>query len=234
MILPKLHFIWVGGGEFKKSYEHGIRSAQQNTSFEIFLHTDQAIDISGVTTIHVEAPDIKTSCLAHLSDIIRCDVLYEHGGVYSDLDVIWLRDPWEFMDKKVVIGYTTEQYKILCNAVLMSEKGHPAIKKYKDWLLSIMPCKKYWIPANPYKIWKDDPDVLMIKRKYFFPVNHRRIPEATLEDFKDSIGAHLFASMHDLDSHYRRIFGTIFDRSSPPPIKIEARTPPKTSPAPSL
>ena len=106
MIPPKLHFIWIGGGEFKKSYEHAIRSAQQNTNFDIFLHTDQAIDISGVTTVHREAPQgINVTSLAHLSDIIRCDVLYEEGGIYSDFDAIWLRNPYEFMDKKVVIGY---------------------------------------------------------------------------------------------------------------------------------
>jgi len=211
MIPPKLHFVWIGGGEFKKSYEHAIRSAQQNTKFEIFLHTDQDVDVSGVTVRRIRIPDIKTSCIAHLTDIIRCDILFEEGGIYSDLDVIWLRNPYEFMDKKVVIGYSNQSYKILCNAVMMTEAGHPAIKKYKDWLLTIMPCKKYWVPANPYHLWKEDPDVLMIKKKYFFPVNYKHIPEATLEDFEDSIAAHLFASMHDLDAHYRRIFGTVFD-----------------------
>lgn len=211
MIPPKLHFIWING-EFKKFYEHAIRSAQQNTRFQIFLHTNvPGIDISGVIVKHRDPPDVKVNHTSHLVDIMRCEILYEEGGIYSDLDAIWLRNPWELMDKKVVIGYSNQSYKILCGAVMMAEAGHPAIKKYRDWLLSIMPCKKYWIPANPYHLWKDDPEVTMIKKKYFFPVNYKHIPEATLEDFEDSIAAHLFASMHDLDAHYRRIFGNIFD-----------------------
>lgn len=207
-MIPKiLHFIWIGG-EFKKSYEYSIRSAQLNTNMKIILHTDQDLDISGVEIQRITPPDIKTSCIAHLTDIIRCDILYKHGGVYSDLDVIWLRNPWELWNKKLVIGYSNESYKILCNAVMMCEPGHPAMKKYKDWLLTIMPCKKYWMPANPYKIWKDE-DVTMVKKKCFFPVNYKRISEASLDDVKDSIAVHLFCSMNDLESTYLKIFNDI-------------------------
>jgi mannosyltransferase OCH1-like enzyme len=211
MIPPKLHFIWIGGGEFKESYKYAIRSAQLNTRFQIFLHTDDTtIEIPGVIIKLRTAPDIKVSCIAHLADIIRCDILYEEGGIYSDLDAIWLRNPWEYMDRKVVIGFSNQPYKILCNAIIMSEAGHPAIKKYREWLVSIMPCKKYWIPANPYHLWKDDPDVLMIKKKYFFHKNYKQIKNATIDDIKDSIAVHLFASINELESIYKNIFGELF------------------------
>lgn len=213
MIPPKLHFIWLGRGTFKESYKHAIKSAQLNTRFEIFLHTDDPfLQIEGVTTrpIFGAYDSIKVSCPAHLVDIIRCDILYAEGGIYSDLDVIWLRNPWEYMNKKVVIGYSNQSYKILCNAVMMSEQRHPAMLKYREWLLSIMPCKKYWIPANPYMIWKDDADVTMIPKKAFFPVNYKRIKDATIDDVKDSIAVHLFASMADIESTYQKIFNDIF------------------------
>jgi mannosyltransferase OCH1-like enzyme len=214
MIPPKLHFIWLGRDTFKESYKHAIRSAQLNTRFEIFLHTDDPfIQIEGVITrpIFGDYSSINVLCPAHLVDIIRCDILYAEGGIYSDLDVIWLRNPFEYMDKKVVIAYSNQPYKILCNAVMMSEQRHPAMLKYREWLVSIMPCKKYWIPANPYKIWEAEPDVLMIKKKAFFPVHYKHIQEATLDDVKESIAVHLFASMSDIETTYRNIFGNLFD-----------------------
>jgi hypothetical protein len=211
MIERIIHFIWLGD-DFKESYKYAVRSAQLNTTCKIVLHTNnRALDISGVEMRYIDAPDIKVSCLAHLSDIIRCDILFKEGGIYSDLDVIWLRNPWELFDKKVVIGYSNQSYKILCNAVLMSEKGHPAIKRYRDWLISISPCKNYWLPANPYKLWKDDPDILMLPKKYFFPVSYKRMKEATLTQVQDSICVHLFCSLCGIEESYRRIFGTTFD-----------------------
>lgn len=212
MIPPKIHFIWIGGGVFKDSYTYGIRSAQLNTRCQIFLHTDNPnIQIEGVTVKLIEAPDIKVSCLAHLSDIIRCDILYEEGGIYSDLDVIWLRNPFEFFKEKFVIGYSNESYKILLNAVMLSEQGHPALLKYRDWLVSIMPCKKYWVPANPYKILKDEADVLFVKKSYFSPFNYKRIQGATLDSVKNSVAVHLYASLADLETTYKNIFGDTFD-----------------------
>jgi hypothetical protein len=209
MIPRVIHFIWLGDN-FKTAYTHSIRSAQLNTTCKIILHTDTPIDISGVEVRLIQRPDIKVSCLAHLSDIIRCDILYKEGGIYSDLDVIWLRNPWELFDKKVVIGFSNQSYKILCNAVLMAEKEQPAIKKYRDWLVSISPCKTYWTPANPYKIWKDE-DVLMVPKKYFYPVGYKKMKDATIKQVEDSICVHLFCSLCGIEENYRRIFGDMFN-----------------------
>ncbi len=69
---------------------------------------------------------------AHHTDIIRLDALIEHGGVYADLDTIFLR-PWpaELFEERFVIGReppvsderTGELRASLCNALLMSEPG---------------------------------------------------------------------------------------------------------------
>ena len=148
--------------------------------------------------------DLKVSCLAHLCDILRLEILYEHGGIYSDLDVIWLRNPIEYFKHKIVIGFTNSSYKILCNAVMMAEKEHPALLQYRDWLISIMPCKKYWTPANPYKLWKDNLDVTMVGRKEFFPIPYNRMDTLEFEKVKNSICVHLFCSMNDIESILRR------------------------------
>jgi glycosyltransferase involved in cell wall biosynthesis len=69
---------------------------------------------------------------AHHADFIRLDALIEHGGVYADLDTIFLRRfPEELFEAPFVIGrerpvrdeLTGEMRGSLCNALLMSEPG---------------------------------------------------------------------------------------------------------------
>ena len=69
---------------------------------------------------------------AHHADFIRLDALIEHGGVYADLDTIFLRPfPAELFGERFVLGreppvrdeLTGEMRRSVCNALLMSEPG---------------------------------------------------------------------------------------------------------------
>ena len=111
------------------------------------------------------------------------------------MDVFWLRNPIEFWDKKVVIGFTNQGYKILANSVIMAQPKHKALKKYRDWLIEIYPAKQYWIPANPYKIWMDDPDITMVQKHYWFPVAWDKINGLKMSQVEKSIAIHVFSSM---------------------------------------
>lgn len=61
---------------------------------------------------------------AHKADVMRLQLLIEHGGIYLDIDTLCLK-PWHvFLDNEFVIGEEL-QYKNavqgLCNAVLFSQ-----------------------------------------------------------------------------------------------------------------
>ncbi len=67
---------------------------------------------------------------AHHADFIRLDALIEHGGVYADIDTIFVRPfPDELFEPPFVIGrepevrdqITNESRPSLCNALLMAE-----------------------------------------------------------------------------------------------------------------
>jgi hypothetical protein len=69
---------------------------------------------------------------AHHTDFIRLEVLREHGGVYADIDTLFLRPlPGEFYEKEFVLGregdvrdpVSGKTAQSLCNALLMSEPG---------------------------------------------------------------------------------------------------------------
>lgn len=229
MIPRTIHFIWIHAGSSPSEQNlFSIKTAVLNTTCKVVLHTDDPSiqDIPGVEIRRRSFPKEFNGIawsnedkiegygkrVSHVSDIIRLEILHAEGGIYSDMDVIWLRNPYEFWDKKVVIGFTNKGYKILANAILMSVPGHPALLKYRDWLLEIWPPKKYWIPANPYKLWKDDPDVMMVDKHLFFPIKWSDKKGVELPDASRSVCIHTFASMGErsgslftlLEADYKR------------------------------
>lgn len=222
MIPPTIHFIWMfAGSHLSERHIFSLQSAVYNTTCKVVLHTDDpdAPDISGVeirkckferTINNVSYEDACNSKMiggghriSHIKDIIRLDILYKEGGIYSDLDVIWLRNPYEYWNEKVVVGFTNQAYKILCNAVIMSEPGREELLTYKKYLVDMYPCKKYWIPANPFPVWKECKDVLMVKKAVFYPINYNQ--EFDEKKMIGSVAIHLF------DSFGRNISTPLFD-----------------------
>ncbi len=211
MIPELLHFIWIDLGKNKlpSDYLQNIRLAQKTTNLKIFLHTNLAgLELPGVTVVpHTPTENLKILSepvgqgvrVSHYNDILRLDILHKYGGIYSDLDVIWLRHPWHLLHHKAFIGFDNAAYKILCNAIIGAEQGHPGLLEYKKWLLDIWPCKKYWVPANPWKIWKDRTDITFLKKKVFFPFNWRTdLSKIEMENVLESVAIHLYASSgHD-------------------------------------
>jgi len=72
----------------------------------------------------------KNFTYAHHSDFIRLEKLYEHGGVYADIDTIFVNPyPAHLFEKAYVLGRedpiqcqkTGKQKDSLCNALIMSE-----------------------------------------------------------------------------------------------------------------
>ncbi|MDA8310147.1 MAG: glycosyltransferase [Actinomycetota bacterium] len=78
---------------------------------------------------------------AHHSDFIRLDALLAHGGIYADIDTIFVRPfPDELFSAPFVIGrepevrdeFTGELRPSLCNALLMSEPGGQFAQAWRD------------------------------------------------------------------------------------------------------
>lgn len=77
---------------------------------------------------------IGTYRYAHLADFVRIEKLIEHGGVYADIDTLFLNPiPPEWFQESFVIGremdvvdpVTRISSPSLCNAFLMSDKDAP-------------------------------------------------------------------------------------------------------------
>jgi glycosyltransferase involved in cell wall biosynthesis len=77
---------------------------------------------------------------AHHADFVRLDALIEHGGIYADIDVLFVRPfPEELFARKFVIGAeapvrderTGELRPSLCNALLMAEPGSAFAREWR-------------------------------------------------------------------------------------------------------
>ncbi len=84
---------------------------------------------------------------AHHADFVRLDALFEHGGVYTDIDTIFLRPlPEELFDESFVIGReadtpderTGELKPSLCNAFMMAEPGARFTRAWRSLMAGAM------------------------------------------------------------------------------------------------
>lgn len=65
------------------------------------------------------------------ADYLRIALLYKHGGIYLDADVALLK-PFteEMLSHRLFLG--VEKERMLSNAVIGAEAGHPLLRKYLD------------------------------------------------------------------------------------------------------
>lgn len=151
MIPALLHFIWIEQNRpFGRVEYLSLKSALKNTPYKIILHTNLQPGQAGPYDPYVllsERFSIQHqtySCVvkgvrvrpATLSDILRIQVLQEYGGIYSDLDVIWLKPfPIPLEDYTLVGTWDNQSYKILANGILASRKNYdftPLLKTFDE------------------------------------------------------------------------------------------------------
>ena len=114
---PKAHFIWIGS-DIPNKYKDNIQTF--SSQFQIVLHTkelDQMVNIDLYNRM-------KTN--AGKADILRLEILYRYGGLYSDCDSRLLR-VFPFSSKLIVCrspnGY------IMNESMYIKEKNSDCFKR---------------------------------------------------------------------------------------------------------
>lgn len=126
-----------------------------------------------------ENPALATFRYAHLSDISRLEILLEYGGVYADIDTVFVkRIPDDFFEYPCVMGMEKVDWNMpaakkaggsLCNAFIMAEKNSAFIK---EWLHVILDeFDGTWSAHStflPYRLSKKYPDTIHIEPENAF------------------------------------------------------------------
>jgi hypothetical protein len=194
MIPPTLHFIWISRDKlFGQGQYHALRTAIRNTSYQVVLHTnlletDATEDDSNPYTLlglddkfiikHQEfRTDLPVSA-ASLSDLYRLEILHSEGGIYSDLDIIWLRDIDVDMSVKLFGAWENQSYKCAVNGLFGMEKGYDGIPELVTNLIGEIKRRKkinHWIFFKPTTLFIKSHADVMLPQKMFFRNGWRRI-----------------------------------------------------------
>lgn len=131
---------------------------------------------------------------AQFAGIVRLEVLWHHGGIYVDQDVEPFRSFEPLLETRAFAAWEDE--RVIPDAVLGAEPGHPAILEALELaLFRVEGGEKAWRtgPGVTTEVLAGRPDVLVLPPATFYPYHytekHRR---------GDDHGAHpwTFAAHH--------------------------------------
>jgi hypothetical protein len=148
---------------------------------------------------------------AHHADFIRLDALLAHGGLYADIDTVFLRPlPDELFRAPFVIGTeglvaderTGERRPSLCNALMLATPGAPFARAWRDRMTGAL--NGTWSNHSGFlaaTLAEEMPDqVVVVPERRFFPVTHsvdglHALLEADDVDDDGSSSVHLWAHL---------------------------------------
>jgi GR25 family glycosyltransferase involved in LPS biosynthesis len=136
---------------------------------------DKLKEISCIEFIKIDIPTHigKKSLkkVAHIADKIRMEKLYEHGGIYMDIDTISIRPYKHLLNNETVLGFESDN--AICNAVMLTI---PKSRFFKIWLSKYEKEFKSdgWGESSislPYKIYSNNKDIVKVlpKETFFIP-----------------------------------------------------------------
>jgi hypothetical protein len=105
----------------------------------VTLHRVPAV--AAVTQFPYDDPVVAHYSYAHQADFVRLDVLAEHGGLYADIDTVFIAaPPRDFWHESSVIGREHDVFDArigrsrpsLSNALVMAEPGAPFVQRWRE------------------------------------------------------------------------------------------------------
>lgn len=109
MIPKTIHYCWFGGNPKPKLTKKCIRSWKRHCpDYEIVEWNESNYALSEAPLYVRQAYEAKK--WAFVTDYVRLQVVYEHGGVYLDTDVELLRPLDNLLDNRAYFGFEDDKY----------------------------------------------------------------------------------------------------------------------------
>ena len=226
-MIPKIcHLIWTEGVPMSYLQSLTVKSFRRhNPGWDIMLHLitgkrapNMCADYAGEDYSDTINPDevfyYQSTGLHGIqqSDRLRMKILYLWGGVYSDLDMLWLRPMSEFpQDFETTVCWYKDHYNM---SNIVSESGGPFLKDVmerqarvtsKDYqaYLTEMFNREY---PDVNALQKRFPRILAIPYEWFYPYSIYTLEQLYVDDIDLTAGAygvHWFNG-HHLSQEYLR------------------------------
>ncbi len=185
MIPRILHRIWIGDAPIPDAYEaFWAEWVAMHPSWSHMTHDGSRIKNRALFA--------KLTTLSAKSDLLRYEILSEHGGVYVDTDFQPLRplDPLLDMGLQAFAGW--EDHQRVCTALLGAEQGHAAVEALVKGLprhAQINRNKTPDIQTGPVWLtntWRGRHDVTLFPPALFYPVSYWEKDSLPRETYPDT------------------------------------------------
>ncbi|HLB52343.1 MAG TPA: glycosyltransferase [Chlamydiales bacterium] len=200
--IPKLiHFIWMGSPPPDSVYISMDSWKKHHPDWEIKLWTDTEIELFNWTSDRSKLVFQSGKNWAEKSDILRFEILYQYGGIYSDTDVVCVNSFENLICKEISFfaGFESNKIKrfgrpLIGSAVIGAKKNSPVIMRCIDFTKSSEeePTVHQHLRSGPGPITKASyealelkaEDVLLLPCSYLYPLPW----EMRLADVREIIG----------------------------------------------
>ena len=222
--IPKLiHLIYFKGIDFMNFHYQCVKSMINNMpNHTIIIYNDVEPennhywdDIKQYDNVKIEKMNPQDSYdgyplkyIQYKADVVRLEVLYEHGGIYLDLDMLIIKNFEDRINtgKDFYISEENEKGGGLINSFLACKPNNGFIKKWLEsfktglrmdnWAYHIRESNKQLLNKNKHYFIKYKIDIL--ESKYFFPFkwSEREKFENIKDNLNDEIcGIHLYETI---------------------------------------
>ncbi len=129
MIPKKIHYCWFGRNPLPELAQKCLKSWEKwCPDYDIVEWNEDNFDISTCPLYVRQAYEAKK--WAFVTDYVRLQLVYEHGGVYLDTDVELFKPLDVFLNNRAYFGL--ENNFVNTGIGFGAEKGHPIVKAIMD------------------------------------------------------------------------------------------------------
>ena len=180
-----IHFIWIGSEIPLKYINNILRCSEINKFYDIFIWSDYHFPTILMNTPNIICRNLNTIILknkelidqisAHAGkvDVIRLEVIYNYGGIYSDVDAVFIK-PFDDNFNRNFVAHT-EGYWNICNGCFGFNKQSKFLKFVLDCFPEnfIISGKNAWLPElcgptffTTCFVQYNDPNIQTIHQNY--------------------------------------------------------------------
>jgi len=181
-MIPKIiHQIWIG----EKLPPQDYMNTWKMEGFEYVLWDEEKINKLNLVNRDKYEYFLNKKIYYGAADIVRIEILYQHGGMYVDADTTRLKNlPLKWFDYNFfAVEANTEprlEYRI-ANGVMAAEPKNTIIEEYIERIKTakkIEPCSVTiggtMLTNIIVQHYKEDPMVLVLEPYTFYPINSRK------------------------------------------------------------
>jgi mannosyltransferase OCH1-like enzyme len=130
--MPKtIHYCWLSGDPVPETLQVCMKSWKEKLpDYKFILWNFDRFDINSSLWVKQAFAAKK---YAFAADVVRLFAVYNHGGIYLDMDVEIVKPFDDLLKNNVMLAYENNKSKTIEAGCFGAEKGHPFVKACYDY-----------------------------------------------------------------------------------------------------